>query len=126
MRMKPTPTKTRMKPNADFYLEPFEDHLRFERGLSPRTLDAYHRDLAKLISFCIEHEVTEPSEVTITLLRDFIYELREGGLAASSIRRVQSAMRTYFGFLLADGILTENPTEHLESPKVGRPHASTG
>lgn len=110
-----------MRSNEDFYLEPFEDHLSFERGLSPRTLDAYQRDLARLITFCADRGVTAAGGVTLTILRDFVYELREVGLAASSIRRMQSAMRTYFGFLVADGILTENPTEHLESPKVGRP-----
>ncbi len=104
-----------------FYIEPFEDHIKFERGLSARTLEAYRRDLAALSSFCADHEVTQAGEVTPALLREFVYSLREAGLAASSIRRMQSALRTYFGFLLADGILAENPTEHLESPKVGRP-----
>lgn len=108
-------------PDEHFYIEPFEDHIKFERGLSSRTLEAYRRDLAALRSFCADHGITKAGEVTPSLLREFVYSLRDAGLAASSIRRMQSALRTYFGFLLADGILAENPTEHLESPKVGRP-----
>lgn len=104
-----------------FHLEPFEDHLRFERGLSARTLDAYRRDLARFISFSVARGVHMAEEVTLSHLREFVYDLRDDGLAASSIRRMQSALRTYFGFLTADGVLSENPTEHLESPKVGRP-----
>ena len=54
------------------------------------------------------------------MLREYTYALKDQGLAATSIRRAQSAIRTYFGFLLGEGLLNDDPTERMESPKVGR------
>ena len=56
--------------------------------------------------------------MTPTVLRTWIFSLHEVGLAPSSIRRAQSAVRTFFRFLLAEGWLSVDPTERLESPKI--------
>lgn len=105
-----------------FRLEHFQDYLVFERGLSDRTVAAYRRDLRRLVAFLVEEaEVEAPERVTPLHLRDWVFALKEEGLAASSIRRAQSAVRTYFGFLLAEGVLEVDPTERLESPRAGRP-----
>ena len=53
-------------------------------------------------------------------LRAYVFHLKDRGLAASSIRRVQSSLRTYWAFLLGDGVVEVDPTERLESPRVGR------
>lgn len=103
-----------------FHLEPFADHLAFERGLSARTLDAYRRDLGRFLVFLRDCGVSEPREVTAHHLRDFTYRLKDDGLAPTSIRRAQSALRTYFDFCLAEGLADDDPTEHLESPKMWR------
>ncbi len=109
-----------MRNEPAFRLEQFQDYLAFERGLSDRTLDAYGRDLDRWTDFLAAKGVKRPGDVDAGLLRDWVYHLRDQGLAASSIRRAQSAVRTYFGFLLAEGVLEEDPTERLESPKVRR------
>jgi len=103
-----------------FYLERFEDYLRFERGLSPTTAAAYATDLAQLVAYLEENGFDSPRPVAADDLREFIYELKETGRAASSIRRKVSALRSYFGFLLAEGVLEDDPSELLEGPKTGR------
>ncbi|MDP2956615.1 MAG: site-specific tyrosine recombinase XerD [Longimicrobiales bacterium] len=103
-----------------FRFEQFQDYLTFERGLSDRTLSAYGRDLGRWASFLDRLGVRSPEAVTPAHLRDWIFSLKEAGLAPPSIRRAQSAVRTYYGFLLAEGSLAADPTERLESPKLGR------
>ncbi|MDE0730146.1 MAG: site-specific tyrosine recombinase XerD [Longimicrobiales bacterium] len=107
------------EPIRAFRLEQFQDYLIFERGLSKRTLSAYQHDLENCIEFLARQGITDPSHVTPTVLRTWIFSLHEIGLAPSSIRRAQSAVRTFFRFLLAEGWLSIDPTERLESPKIG-------
>jgi integrase/recombinase XerD len=103
-----------------FHLEEFRDHLQFERGLSPRTLDAYARDLQRLIAFAARHDVSDAGRITPTHLREFVYSLKDEGLQATSIRRTLSGIRTYYGFLIAEGHVTSDPTEQVELPKTWR------
>ncbi len=107
------------EPIRAFRLEQFQDYLIFERGLSKRTLSAYQHDLENCIEFLARQGITDPSHVTPTVLRTWIFSLHEVGLAPSSIRRAQSAVRTFFRFLLAEGWLSIDPTERLESPRIG-------
>ncbi|MFQ5536572.1 MAG: site-specific tyrosine recombinase XerD [Gemmatimonadota bacterium] len=121
-------TESRRRPSpaaaAAFRMEPFQDHLAFERGLSHRTLEAYGRDLEWMVAFLEERGVKEPPAVKPEDLRAWIYHLSERGLASSSIRRAQSAARTFFAFLLAEGLLQTDPAERLEAPRMIRtlPH----
>jgi integrase/recombinase XerD len=101
-----------------FHLERFHDFLAFERGLSPRTLDAYGRDTRRLEAFLHSQGVHGPGDVEAADVREFTYHLRDQGLAPSSIRRSLSAVRTYFTFLLAEGLVDADPTEQVEPPKT--------
>lgn len=103
-----------------FRMELFNDYLTFERGLSDRTVQAYGHDLRRWLDFVTEDGVESPSEVSAALLRAWVFDLKETGLAATSIRRAQSALRTYFGFLLAEGVIETDPTDRLDSPNVQR------
>ena len=103
-----------------FRFEQFNDYITFERGLSARTLSAYERDLTRWWRSVSESGVGDPVEVTLDLLREWIFGLKDAGLAGTSIRRAQSAVRTYFRFLLSEGVLDVDPTERLESPRVAR------
>jgi integrase/recombinase XerD len=103
-----------------YRLEQFSDYLAFERGLSDRTLEAYGRDLGRFIEFLEARGLATPSDVQHTDVRDYVYHLKDSGLAATSIRRAQSAIRTYFSFLLAEGHVESDPSDRLESPRVWR------
>jgi integrase/recombinase XerD len=103
-----------------FGLDEFADYLSLERGLSPRTLDAYRRDLERLVAFLEVRGVHRPAETGAAELREFVYHLKDLGLQPSSIRRNVSAIRTYFGYLLAEGRVTSDPTDRLELPRTWR------
>ena len=107
--------------DASFRLEQFADFLTFERGLSERTVAAYVRDLRGLVAFLVERGLGSPTTVSHGDLRAYVFHLKDRGLAATSIRRAESSLRTYWAFLLGEGITERDPTERLESPRVGRP-----
>jgi integrase/recombinase XerD len=103
-----------------FRLEQFQDYLTYERGLSARTVRAYARDLARWRELVEANGARGPAGVTPRQLREWVFALKDAGLAATSIRRAQSAVRTYYAFLMADGAISADPTDRLESPKVAR------
>jgi integrase/recombinase XerD len=104
----------------DFWLESFRDFLALEAGNSANTVESYLRDLRRLGEFATSRGVRDPAKLTLRLLRDFVYLLKDLGLSAASIRRAISAIRTYFGFLLGEGRLKDDPSDRLESPRRGR------
>jgi integrase/recombinase XerD len=106
--------------DRDFWLEGFRDFLALEAGNSANTVEAYMRDLRRLGEFATSRGVRDPKRLTRSLLRDFVYLLKDLGLSPASIRRAVSAIRTYFGFLLGEGRVTEDPSDRLESPRRGR------
>jgi integrase/recombinase XerD len=103
-----------------FLLERFHEYLGLEKGDSPRTQEAYGRDLSRLAEWATMKGVPSPSPLTPHLLREFVYHLKDLGLSPASIRRSVSAIRTYFKFLVGEGQLQADPSEHLEAPKKWR------
>jgi integrase/recombinase XerD len=103
-----------------FRLERFNDHLAVEKGASPRTSEAYLNDLARFATFCHIKGATTPAAATAKILREYVYHLKDLGLAPASIRRNVSAVRSYFKFMLGEGELVRDPSERLEAPKRWR------
>lgn len=103
-----------------FLLERFADFLALERGASPRTQEAYARDVARFVDSALAKGAAAPLDVTPRLLRDFIYQLKDLGLSPSSIRRNVSAVRSYFRFLTGDGHVVRDPSERLDTPQRWR------
>jgi integrase/recombinase XerD len=103
-----------------FWLEGFRDFLALESGNSANTVEAYLRDLRRLGEFSLGRGIDDPGRVTRTHLREFVYLLKDLGLSAATIRREVSAIRTYYGFLVGEGRVREDPSDRLESPRRGR------
>ena len=103
-----------------YHTQRFEDYLSFERGLSVRTLDAYGRDIGRLIAFLTARGISRPGEATAADLREYVYHLKDLGLQAVSIRRNLSAVRTYFAFLMGEGLVVADPSDRLEMPRTWR------
>lgn len=103
-----------------FLLEQFRDYLALEAGHGVNTVDAYLRDLARFATWLDQRGVTDPGKVTRKQLREFVYALKDLGLATASIRRQVSAVRTYYGFLLGEGRVELDPSDRLELPRRGR------
>jgi integrase/recombinase XerD len=115
-----TSAQVRARIDRDFWLEGFRDFLALESGHSGNTVQSYLRDLRRLGEFATSRGVRDPARLTLRLLRDFVYLLKDLGLSPASIRRAVSAIRTYFGFLVGEGRLNDDPSARLESPRRGR------
>ena len=94
---------------------PFLHHLAVERGLSRNTLDAYRRDLAKLVAFAGEKPLPT---LDADDLRGFLSHLHHRGLDFRSIRRTGSAVRGFFAFLLAEGRIERDPSGEVTPARV--------
>ena len=103
-----------------FLLERFDEYLSLEQGSSARTNEAYGRDLARLAGWAVAKGVRAPDGLTPAHLREFVYHLKDLGLAPSSIRRGLSAIRTWYRFLLAEGVVQKDPSERIETPRKWR------
>lgn len=102
------------------FLPDFSHWLNLERGLSPNTVEGYTRDIRHLTEFLASEEVEVVTEVSEEVLHTFLASLHDIGLCASSQARVVAALRSFFRYLTAEGVIDRDPTLLLESPKVGR------
>ncbi|GAC1647957.1 MAG: site-specific tyrosine recombinase XerD [Gemmatimonadaceae bacterium] len=103
-----------------FRLEQFLDFLTLEQGVAPNTREAYTRDVERLVAYATAQGTVTPLDVTSRLLREFVFHLKDLGLAPASIVRNISASRTYFRFLVGEGHLTRDPSDRLETPRRWR------
>src|SRR5260221_1082163 len=104
----------------DGLVEAYLNHLRVERALSPRTLEAYGRDLGKLLAFAEQAGITEPTAIDLGAVSGWLGSLAKDGLGARSAARHLSAARGLMKFLLREGALASDPTELSARPRFGR------
>lgn len=107
-------------------IDKFLNYLVVEKGFSENTKLAYQNDLHQLASF-IEEEAARRGTIPPwaafdreSMLR-YLLELKERKYAPTTIARKVAAVKSFYNFLVAEGVLRENPTKDLPSPKVGRP-----
>lgn len=117
MPLKTTISNTGVVPQA--IVRRYVQYLRLERSYSPNTLDAYCKDLQKLFNFYADNGI-DFREVTLKDLDLFAGGLRDKGVSPRSLARVLSGVRSFYRFLVLEREILQDPTELLESPKVGR------
>lgn len=92
-------------------------YLKLERNYSPNTLDAYKRDLQKLLDYMPKEMGMR--DVTLDDLQNFAASLHDIGIGPTSQCRILSGIRAFFRYLQTDGYRPDDPTELLESPQLG-------
>lgn len=102
----------------DRFIRDFIDSLAAQRNASKNTTGAYQTDLRQLAEFLQRKAVTEWAEVTPALVSLFVVDLRDRGYATTSIARKVAAMKSFFHYLRSRRILTSDPAEALDTPKV--------
>lgn len=99
----------------------YRAYLKLEKSVSVNTLDAYLNDLEKLHQFILsKYPNLLPGEVKLNHLEDFLTTVNEEHINPRSQARLISGIRSFFKFLLLEDKVTEDPTELLEFPKIGR------
>ena len=93
-------------------------YLKLERNYSPNTLEAYQHDLRHLLDYC-EREGKEPLALKLEDLQHFAATIHELGIGPTSQARILSGVRSFYRYLLLDGYIDNDPTELLESPRLG-------
>ena len=93
-------------------------YLKLQRNMSGNTLDAYQRDLRKLLDY-LEREQKDIRDVTLHDLEHFSAGLHDIGIHPRSQCRILSRIRSFFRFVQLDGYRDDDPTELLESPQIG-------
>ncbi len=115
-RIAPLPDEARRA----YALESFDDFLALEEGASPRTREAYARDVGRLAAWARSHGFPTPRDLTHAALRDFTWQLKDDGLTTPSIRRTISGIRAWCRFLVGEGLLPHDPSDRLELPRRAR------
>ncbi|HEY3037571.1 MAG TPA: site-specific tyrosine recombinase XerD [Pyrinomonadaceae bacterium] len=107
-------------PRQSPLIKRFLDYLTIERGLSANTVQSYGRDLAQLQKWSSANNNTIRGLSNRDIDRH-IGALSRKCLNASSIARALSTIRTFYEFLVTEGEVTSNPTDHIPSPKKAQP-----
>lgn len=100
-------------------LKQYSAYLLLERGLTENTRQSYLNDVAKLISYLNDNNLSL-KEVTLDTLHNFIAELHDLGISPRSQARIISGIKSFFRFLKLENHIEHNPSLLLESPRIGR------
>ncbi|SEQ53909.1 integrase/recombinase XerC [Pseudomonas sp. NFACC02] len=101
-------------------LDAYCTHLRSERQVSPHTLDAYRRDLSRVLSFCEKQNIGCWKELDIQSMRGLVARLHQQGQSSRSIARLLSAVRGFYHYLNREGVCDHDPANGLAPPKGER------
>ena len=93
-------------------------YLKLEKSLSDNTVDSYERDLQKLLDYLKDAHI-KPEFVTVDVLRDFLVEIANAGIQPRSQARIISGIKSFYNFLLYKDKIEDDPSDLLESPKIG-------
>ena len=97
----------------------YSHYLKIERGLSYHTIQNYIRDVKKLVYFLDEEKISSsPIGINEELIQKFIYTIAKE-ISPRSQARIISGLRSYFDYLIFENYRASNPTDLIETPKIG-------
>jgi integrase/recombinase XerC len=102
------------------HIEQFLHHLNVERRLSPHTLSNYRRDLEQARDFAAGQDLSGWREFTTHHLRSLVAARHRAGIGGRSLQRLLSALRSFYQYLLREGVVSANPAVGLRAPKAPR------
>ena len=103
------------------YIKQFKNYLKLERALASNSIDAYTRDVTKLMEFLNMHKkIPDPLQVLPVDLLDFIKFINELGLSPYSQARIVSGIKGFYKYLSYENLISVDPSELIELPRLGR------
>ena len=105
----------------NLYIKQFKNYLKLERALASNSIDAYARDVTKLMEFLnMNKKIQDPIQVLPVDLLDFIKFINELGLSPYSQARIVSGIKGFYKYLTYENLISVDPSELIELPKLGR------
>ncbi len=103
------------------YIKGFKSYLKLEKSLSLNSVEAYIHDITMLDSFLEIHKMKlQPAELRLNHLQEFIAWINGLGMSATSQARIISGIKAFFKYLVMENLIVNDPSQLLESPKLGR------
>ena len=102
------------------YTKDFIEYLQKERRMSKNTLEAYKRDVQEFIAFEGCRGMTDLLDTSSTEIVAFLHNLKINGKSAATVNRKLASVRAFFNFLINSGLIQNNPTVDIKSPKIER------
>ena len=105
----------------DAYINQYKNYLKLERSLAENSIQAYIHDVTKLKEFLeIQNQLPSPTKVTQQDLVNYIEFISELGMSPYSQARMLSGIKSFYKYLVFEGLVDKDPSELLEAPKMGR------
>lgn len=105
----------------EIYLKGFKAYLQLERSLSGNSIEAYLRDVEKLVQYLQSASITlPPDQIELTHLQSCVQWIASLGMTATSQARIISGIKAFYKYLLLEDIVKIDPTQLLEAPKTKR------
>lgn len=102
------------------YIKQFQTYLRLERSLSTHTIEAYVRDINKLLNYLdIEQISKDPKQITSNDVSSFIQWIAQTGVSTTTQARILSGVKAFYKYLALEEVIENDPTSLIESPKKG-------
>ncbi|MDD3739128.1 MAG: site-specific tyrosine recombinase XerD [Lentimicrobiaceae bacterium] len=105
----------------DSYIKGFITYLKIERSLSANTIAAYNRDITKFAIYCRDNksENSKPTEIETKDIESFIMSINNENISPKSQMRIISGIRAFYKYLIIEGVIENDPTSLIDSPKLG-------
>jgi integrase/recombinase XerD len=97
----------------------YRNHIKLEKRLAANTVESYMRDLGQLAAFASARGIA-PRWVTAAMVEEFMASLYDLGVEKTTQARILSGAKSFFNFLLLEGVIESSPAEFIEGPKAGR------
>src|SRR4051794_1594983 len=109
-----------MQQTENSYIQKFLDYLRFEKRYSQHTIISYQNDLEQFFAFLSQYGDTGIHGITTPFIRSWLAELKGEGISSKSINRKISSLKSFFKFLMKQGVIKQTPMTTIASPKVSK------
>ena len=100
------------------WLENYTHYLSVEKGLARNTLESYRRDLQKFLKFLEKRKISSPEQIDRQAIADYLLALKNEGRAPATISRNVASIRSFFNFLVQEGLLEDNPAQLIKAPRI--------
>jgi tyrosine recombinase XerC len=99
------------------FVDRFLGYLDSERGYSPQTLRAYAGDLVQFLGFMAPQGDLDPAGINAVQMRHYMAQLRQSGAARTTIARKLASLRSFYRYLMREGLVSDNPAANLTLPR---------